>query len=182
MTPRTADCLPDLAAAIDQPFSPGDIGQFSHAENPARQKHSLDSSAWFFARVCRTRRRTSDASRRWSWRGIIITDSDNVNNPWQGTEGSVVKGKVKDVLAPLQQECEVLMIIVKGQTYNTVADAAESLGVSAKTIRDYIQRGIIPAPPEVKYGLRTMQYFPVEYLDRARAHLDKYRAKRKAAR
>ena len=74
------------------------------------------------------------------------------------------------------------MIIVKGQTYNTVADAAESLGVSAKTIRDYIQRGIIPVPPEVKYGLRTMQYFPVEYLDRAKAYLDKYRAKRKADR
>ncbi len=74
------------------------------------------------------------------------------------------------------------MIIVKGQTYNTVADAAESLGVSAKTIRDYIVRGIIPAPPEIKYGLRTMQYFPGEYLERAKAHLDKYRAKRKAER
>jgi len=67
------------------------------------------------------------------------------------------------------------MIIVKGHAYKTVADAAENLGVSAKTIRDYIQRGIIPEPPEIQYGLRTMRHFPAEYLKRAKAQLEDYR-------
>ena len=42
------------------------------------------------------------------------------------------------------------MIIVKGKAYYTIVDAAEQLGVSSKTIRDYIRKGIIPEPPEIK--------------------------------
>lgn len=67
------------------------------------------------------------------------------------------------------------MIIVKGKTYFTVVDAAERLGVSAKTIRDYIHKGIIPEPPEVKYGVRILKHFPPEYMDVAKLHLDNYR-------
>jgi len=70
------------------------------------------------------------------------------------------------------------MIIVKGKTYYTIVDAAERLGVSAKTIRDYIHKGIIPEPPEIQYGIRLLKHFPLEYMDMAKIHLEKYRDKR----
>jgi len=67
------------------------------------------------------------------------------------------------------------MIIVKGKTYCTIVDAAEQLGVSSKTIRDYIHKGIIPEPPEIKYGVRILKHFPLEYMDLAKLHLENYR-------
>jgi DNA-binding transcriptional MerR regulator len=67
------------------------------------------------------------------------------------------------------------MIILKGKTHYTIVDAAERLGVSAKTIRDYIHRGIIPEPPEIKYGVRILKHFPIDYIDLAKVHLDNYR-------
>jgi DNA-binding transcriptional MerR regulator len=67
------------------------------------------------------------------------------------------------------------MIIVKGKTHYTIVDAAERLGVSAKTIRDYIHRGIIPEPPEIKYGVRILKHFPIDYIKLAKVHLDNYR-------
>ena len=67
------------------------------------------------------------------------------------------------------------MIIVKGKTHYTIVDAAEQLGVSAKTIRDYIHRGIIPEPPEIKYGVRILKHFPLDYINLAKVHLDEYR-------
>ena len=67
------------------------------------------------------------------------------------------------------------MIIVKGKTHYTIVDAAERLGVSAKTIRDYIQRGIISQPPEIKYGVRILKQFPIDYINLAKVHLDNYR-------
>jgi len=70
------------------------------------------------------------------------------------------------------------MIIVKGKTYYTIVDAAERLGVSAKTIRDYIHKGIIPEPPEIKYGIRTLRHFPLEYIDMAKIHLENFRDSR----
>jgi hypothetical protein len=69
------------------------------------------------------------------------------------------------------------MIIVKGKTYNTIADAAENLGVSAKTIRDYIDKGIIPEPPKIMYGVRVLKHFPLDYINSAKSHLEKYRKK-----
>ena len=67
------------------------------------------------------------------------------------------------------------MIIVKGKTHYTIVDAAEQLGVSAKTIRDYIHRGIISEPPEIKYGVRILKHFPIDYIDLAKVQLDNYR-------
>ncbi len=66
------------------------------------------------------------------------------------------------------------MIIINGKTYNTTIDAAKVLGVSAKTVRDYIKKGIISSPPEIKYGLRTIKHFPDEYLKKARIDLLNY--------
>lgn len=52
------------------------------------------------------------------------------------------------------------MIVTQGQTYFTTKDAAAELGVSTKTIREYIQKGIIPQPPEINFGVRTVKHFP----------------------
>ncbi len=38
------------------------------------------------------------------------------------------------------------MIVVSGRTYYTIVDAAAEFGVSAKTVRSYIDKGVIPAP------------------------------------
>lgn len=67
------------------------------------------------------------------------------------------------------------MIIINSQSINTIADAAKVLRVSAKTIRDYIQKGIIPPPPEIQYGIRTIQHFSEEYLEKAQRCLVEYR-------
>ncbi len=66
------------------------------------------------------------------------------------------------------------MIIVKGETYFTIVDAAKTLGVSTKTIRGYIEKGIIPAPPIVRYGVRAIKHFPPEYMTQAQELLDNY--------
>ena len=66
------------------------------------------------------------------------------------------------------------MIIIKGKAYNTTIDAARVLGVSSKTVRDYIKKGIISNPPEIKYGIRIIKYFPEDYLEKAKAALQKY--------
>jgi len=65
-------------------------------------------------------------------------------------------------------------LIIKGKTYNTTIDAAKVLGVSAKTVRQYIKRGIISTPPEIKYGLRTIKHFPDDFLKRAQNELLNY--------
>ena len=65
------------------------------------------------------------------------------------------------------------MIVVGGRTYNTIVDAAAKFGVSAKTVRCYIDKGIIPTPPTVKYGMRLIKHFPSEYIARARRMLER---------
>lgn len=66
------------------------------------------------------------------------------------------------------------MIVVGGRTYYTIVDAAAKFSVSAKTIRSYINNGIIPAPPTVKYGMRVIKHFPSEYIARARRMFEKH--------
>jgi len=73
------------------------------------------------------------------------------------------------------------MIIISGQTYSTIIDAAGELGVSAKTIREYIAKKIIPAPPLIQFGVRTVKHFPADYMVVARSHLEKYRTGRSDA-
>ncbi|MCD6487342.1 MAG: helix-turn-helix domain-containing protein [Syntrophobacterales bacterium] len=70
------------------------------------------------------------------------------------------------------------MVIIKGKTYYTTTDAAKTLGVSAKTIRSYISRGIIPRPPEVRYGLRLLKHFPLDYMEKAKKLLEDYRCRK----
>jgi DNA-binding transcriptional MerR regulator len=68
------------------------------------------------------------------------------------------------------------MITTNGITYMTIVDAAEELRVSAKTVRSYIAQGIIPEPPLVQYGNRTVQHFSRKYLDTAKKKLAAHRA------
>lgn len=67
------------------------------------------------------------------------------------------------------------MILVKGQVYYTIIDLAKKLGVSAKTIREYLRKGIIPEPPVFRYGMRIVKYFPVEYMADVQSILESYR-------
>lgn len=66
------------------------------------------------------------------------------------------------------------MITVGGRKYHTIVDAAAKFGVSAKTVRSYIVKGVIPAPPTVNYGVRIIRHFPPEYIARAKKMLDTY--------
>lgn len=67
------------------------------------------------------------------------------------------------------------MIMIGGQTYFTIVDAADQIGVSAKTIRVYIAKGIIPEPPMIQFGIRKVKHFPPEYMEMAKRRLEKYR-------
>jgi hypothetical protein len=76
---------------------------------------------------------------------------------------------------PIKVDERDFMIIISGQTYSTIIDAAGELGVSAKTVREYIVKKIIPEPPIIQFGIRTVKHFPQDYMDAARKHLEKYR-------
>lgn len=71
------------------------------------------------------------------------------------------------------------MIIIQGQTYFTIVDAAKTIGVSAKTIREYIAKGIINEPPVVRYGIRMIKHFPPDYMEEAAKTLEQYRTSHK---
>jgi hypothetical protein len=70
------------------------------------------------------------------------------------------------------------MIIISGQTYSTIVDAARELDVSAKTVRQYIAKEIIPEPPVIQFGHRQVKHFPKDYLAAAKKQLQKYRTGR----
>jgi hypothetical protein len=75
-------------------------------------------------------------------------------------------------------EYEECMIIISGQTYSTIIDAAKEFEVSAKTIRQYIASRIIPEPPVIQFGNRTVKHFPKEYMAAAKRALQLYRTGR----
>jgi hypothetical protein len=70
------------------------------------------------------------------------------------------------------------MIIIGGQTYSTIIDAAKSFEVSAKTVRHYIASKIIPEPPVIQFGNRTVMHFPADYMAAAKKKLHQYRTER----
>ena len=69
------------------------------------------------------------------------------------------------------------MIIIRGEPYATTVDAALDLGVSTKTLIQYIHKGIIPPPPEINYGVRSLKHFPPDYMKLAKEKLAIYRDK-----
>ena len=70
------------------------------------------------------------------------------------------------------------MIIISGQTYSTIVDATRELDVSAKTIRQYIAKKIIPEPPVIQFVNLTVKHFPKNYMAAAKRQLQKYRTGR----
>ncbi len=67
------------------------------------------------------------------------------------------------------------MILKDGKTYKTIAEAAKDLGVSAKTVREWISKEIIEEPPVLEHGIRTIAYFPPRYIARAKERIREYR-------
>jgi DNA-binding transcriptional MerR regulator len=71
------------------------------------------------------------------------------------------------------------MITKNGKTYLTISDVADKLGVTAKTVREYIRKKLIPKPPKMDYGLRTISYFSPEYIEDAKKRLDRAKKQQK---
>lgn len=71
------------------------------------------------------------------------------------------------------------MILISGQTYSTIIDAAKEFDVSAKTIRQYIANKIIPEPPVIQFGNRTVKHFPEDYMAEAKRELQRYRTEQR---
>ena len=61
----------------------------------------------------------------------------------------------------------------------TIADAVKELKVSAKTISNYIEKGIINEPPTIEYGLRTIRTFPPSYIKTCKAQINAHKDKLK---
>jgi hypothetical protein len=75
------------------------------------------------------------------------------------------------------------MILKDGKTYKTIAEAAKELGgVSAKTVREWIAKRIVEEPPTFEHGVRTIAYFPPEYITKAKERLREYRKSKESNR
>jgi len=72
------------------------------------------------------------------------------------------------------------MITIGGEQHRTIADAARDWSVSTKTVRDWIERTVIPKPPKVRHGLRTIQVFPANYMAKAVKAVEDWNRRREA--
>jgi predicted site-specific integrase-resolvase len=63
------------------------------------------------------------------------------------------------------------MIVSRGKSYDTIAEAAKQFGVAPKTVHDWIKRGVIPRPPTVYYGIRRVQTFSAQYMKAAKKRI-----------
>ncbi len=75
-----------------------------------------------------------------------------------------------------------MAVNVNGVSHPSIADASDYFNVSTKTIREWIEKGIIPHPPTIDYGTRELQVFPDEYLRSADAARKEYMKKKKSER
>lgn len=48
---------------------------------------------------------------------------------------------------------------VGGKSYKTLEEEARDLGVSSRTLKNWLDKGVVSAPPEVAHGLRTFFAF-----------------------
>ena len=60
-----------------------------------------------------------------------------------------------------------------------MSDAASYFGVAVKTIRDWVNKGIISKPPQIEYGAGFLDIYPDEYIEKAKLELEKYRNNKK---
>ena len=75
-----------------------------------------------------------------------------------------------------------MAVIVNGVSHPSIADASDFFNVSTRTIREWIEKGIIPHPPTIDYGTRELQVFTDEYLRSAVVARKEYRQKKKSER
>lgn len=64
-----------------------------------------------------------------------------------------------------------MTIVAGGKTYRTMKEAAPEFGVSAKQVYEWIKAGLIPEPPFVWKGRKTVMVFPPDYMVRAQRAL-----------
>ena len=70
------------------------------------------------------------------------------------------------------------MITSNGKTHLTIVDAAKEFGVAAKTVQDWIDKGRIPKPLVIQFGIRRIQVFPPHYMKTAKESLAAYVSKK----
>ena len=64
----------------------------------------------------------------------------------------------------------------------TIAEAAKEFGVSPKTVREWIGKGLLEEPPSFDYGTRQVWIFPRNYMKEASRRLQEHRNGKKKRR
>lgn len=64
---------------------------------------------------------------------------------------------------------------VNGKLHKSIEEAAAELGVHAKSLRLYINNGIVPEPPTIPVGLIDRRYFPEELIKDYKKRLEAHR-------
>ncbi len=67
------------------------------------------------------------------------------------------------------------MIALNGKNYPTIEDAVKQFRVSAKTVYEWIENGVINEPPTADQGLRTVKIFPKSYMRKAIKDVKRYK-------
>lgn len=70
------------------------------------------------------------------------------------------------------------MITKNGVNYPTIKDAALEFGVQPNTIYMWIRNGVIDEPPKIDRGLRSVNVFPQEYMNKALSKVEEHRRQR----
>lgn len=56
-----------------------------------------------------------------------------------------------------------MSVKVKGEAFDTVADACERMDISRNTLLSYIKQGLVSSPPTVRKGQTDYRYFTEEW-------------------
>lgn len=56
---------------------------------------------------------------------------------------------------------------IGGRSYPSISDLATATQLSTKTLKSYIDKGILPAPTKLTHGMREFSVFPNEYIEDA---------------
>jgi predicted DNA-binding transcriptional regulator AlpA len=58
-------------------------------------------------------------------------------------------------------------INISGKSHLSISDLAAATGLSTKTLKTYIEKGILPKPETLEHGMRAFQVFSEEYIKNA---------------
>jgi predicted site-specific integrase-resolvase len=72
-----------------------------------------------------------------------------------------------------------MSITVNGKKHRTIHDAARRFKVAPKTVYGWIENGIIPKPPTVQQGLKSIRIFPDDYMKDAMARIRQHKRQNK---